>query len=102
MFEKFDTDGSGALDAQELMELYNENSIMVTEDEIHKLYGSNNINFTLQSFEQMNNDKRKLKNFRTVLKKIKPRLVSQSVPFKTRSFVPSTFDTMMADFGTKV
>jgi Ca2+-binding EF-hand superfamily protein len=34
LFEKFDADGSGALDSGELQILYNENGVMVTENEI--------------------------------------------------------------------
>jgi Ca2+-binding EF-hand superfamily protein len=47
LFNKFDADGSGALDAAELTELYNQNGIMVTLDQVKKLYGSNNVEFTL-------------------------------------------------------
>jgi len=41
LFEKFDADGSGALDADELTILYNDQGITVTVDEIRKLYGTN-------------------------------------------------------------
>lgn len=53
LFEKFDVDGSGALDSQELTALFNENGIVVTEAEIKRLYGSDNVKFTLDMFESM-------------------------------------------------
>lgn len=34
LFEKFDADGSGALDYQELAVLYNDNGVPITEEEI--------------------------------------------------------------------
>ena len=50
----------------------------------------------------MNQDKEKLRNYRDQLKKIKPRLMSQAVYCNTRKFIPTTFDTMMTDFGKSV
>lgn len=64
LFEKFDVDGNGSLDSGELTELYNKNNIMITQDEICKLFGETNLKFTLQMFEKMNEDKDKLRNYR--------------------------------------
>ena len=47
LFEKFDVDGNGSLDSGELTELYNKNNIMITQDEICKLFGETNLKFTL-------------------------------------------------------
>lgn len=49
----------------------------------------------------MNSSKEKLKHYRTRLKEIKPRLVSEAIPNNLRAFVPATFDTMMNDFGIR-
>ncbi len=75
---------------------------MVTEKEIQKMYGEKNVKFTLKMFEDMNNNKKKLKQFREVLKSIQSRLKSQAENDNTRVDIPSTFDAMMADFGTRV
>ena len=74
MFEKFDADGSGALDPQELTILYNENGINVSEEEIKRLYDDENLLFTLAAFEEMNKDNVRLRKYREVLKKMKLRL----------------------------
>lgn len=78
LFEKFDTDGSGALDAEELKILFNENGVMVSEDDIKALFGDAKVKFTLEMFEQTLTDKFKLKIFRESLKKIKDRLLNES------------------------
>lgn len=56
LFEKFDADGSGALDYQELAILYNENGVLVTESEIKKMYADENPLFTLAMFESITKD----------------------------------------------
>lgn len=63
LFEKFDADGSGALDADELTILYNENGVLVSEDDIKAMYGDENVKFTLEMFESTLTDKIKLKIF---------------------------------------
>jgi Ca2+-binding EF-hand superfamily protein len=75
LFEKFDTDGSGALDVQELTVLYNDNGINVTEGEIKRLYDDENVMFTLPAFEDMSKDINRLRIYRNALKKLKNRLV---------------------------
>lgn len=64
LFTKFDFDGSGALDVQELTALYNENGIKVDEDDVKMLYADEKVLFTLDSFESMNKDTIKLRDFR--------------------------------------
>lgn len=39
MFAKFDTDGSGALDAAELEQLYNKMGIRISKKEVQEMYG---------------------------------------------------------------
>jgi len=102
LFEKFDADGSGALDSEELKTLYNENGIMVTEDEIKKLYGDENVKFTLEMFESITNQKEKLKAYRSTLSRLRERLASDAMKENLRGYIPPTFDTMMLDFGNRV
>lgn len=65
---------SGALDASELAVLFNANGVMVAEDDIKMLYGSENVNFTLKMFERMTKDKESLRTFRETLKSLRGRL----------------------------
>ena len=74
MFETFDFDGSGALDAMELTALYNDNGVKVTEEEIKEMYSDEGVLFTLDMFEKMYQDPIKLRAYRQVLKKLKYRL----------------------------
>jgi Ca2+-binding EF-hand superfamily protein len=53
MFKVFDTDGSGALDAQELTVLYKQNGVHVEESDIEKMYGDPKVKFTLEMFDQL-------------------------------------------------
>lgn len=76
LFQKFDADGSGALDSQELEILYNENGIMVTEEEIINMYGVSPVLFTLDMFTSITKDKNKLRNYRNVLRKLRVRLAA--------------------------
>lgn len=75
---------------------------MVTEKEIIALYSVNPVLFTLDMFTSITKDKEKLSNFRNVLKKLRVRLAAQADHEKLRTYIPSTFDTMMVDFGTRV
>lgn len=70
LFEKFDADGSGALDYQELAELYNQNGVLVSEDEIKNLYNSETPKFTLNMFESITKDAIPLRHYRLFLHKI--------------------------------
>jgi hypothetical protein len=49
---------------QELTALYNENGIKVDEDDVKMLYADEKVLFTLDSFESMNKDTIKLRDFR--------------------------------------
>lgn len=44
--------------------LYKDNGVMVTENEIKRLYGNENVNFTLKMFENMTKDKERLRDYR--------------------------------------
>lgn len=102
LFEKFDADGSGALDSEELTALYNDMGVAVTEDEIKRLYGDENVKFTLEMFESLPKDLKKLQQFRRALKTMRYRLDSEVIKNDFRKFIPSTFEAMMHDFGTRV
>lgn len=49
----------------------------------------------------MNKDKQKLRQFRKEISKIMPEL-KRAVPARARQNIPTTFDVMMTDFGTRV
>lgn len=51
LFETFDSDGSGALDSDELVDLYQQNGIIIGTEEIAKLYGNPDVKFTLDEFK---------------------------------------------------
>jgi hypothetical protein len=110
LFEAFDLDGSGALDSRELCQLYNEQGIHVTEDEIKLLYRDDKIQFTLQEFENITKDPLRLNHFRRVLKQLQEELkdrkqkndLAAEGPIRISNCIPPTFDTMMIDFGSKV
>ena len=53
-------------------------------------------------FESFTNDEKALRVYRSSLKGLRPRLVAQASFDKVRDFVPSTFDSMMVDFGRRV
>jgi Ca2+-binding EF-hand superfamily protein len=64
LFEKFDFDGSGALDPDELAPLYQSMGIFLGEPEIALLYNDPNVKFTLKEFEKITKDKERLKIYR--------------------------------------
>jgi hypothetical protein len=66
------------------------------------LYGLDPLFFTLDMFTSITKDKAKLRNYRSVLKKLHVRLAAQADHDKLRQYIPTTFDTMMVDFGTRV
>ena len=70
LFETFDTDGSGALDPDELAELYQENGILVSEAQIALLYDHPDVKFTLEEFSNITKDRKRLQTYRKELKKI--------------------------------
>ena len=102
LFEKFDADGSGALDYQELCALYNENGVPVTEADIKLIYSDDNPKFTLPMFQTITQDVHSLRKYRQSLQKIKPRLVAEAKLKAKRANIPNTFDEMMLDFGVRV
>lgn len=102
LFEKFDADGSGALDAQELTTLYNEQGINISEEEIKKLYDDEGVLFTLPAFEEFSKDVQRLRHYRLTLSKMYHRLAAEAYQKSTRGFIPRTFDAMMLDFGNRV
>lgn len=99
LFTKFDTDGSGALDASELLHLYRENDVPVNSSDIEKLYGTN-INFTLERFIQITSNKNDLFRYHDYFKKIKEMLLARSKG--NRTYMPTTFDETMVDFGFRL
>lgn len=60
LFKKFDSDGSGALDVNELVELFADNSVEVDKETIKTMF--NNQKFTLRNFKSINESEESLKS----------------------------------------
>ena len=84
------------------MQLYTENGVRITEDEVRKIYGDKNVKFTLKMFDTMCKDLQKLRQYRSELGKLRPRIMNECFQDTVRQYVPTTFDSMMQDFGTRV
>ena len=101
LFETFDFDGSGGLDSGELVELYNQYGVPCSEDEIKMLYGGKDkVYFTLEMFQEMARDPMKLREYRNALSKVRQRIRNDAQ--EVVQYMPTTFDSMMAEFGNRV
>ena len=99
LFHKFDTDGSGGLDCGELVELYNQNNVPVDEGTITALFGED-INFTLERFINITQNKAELKRYFNAFKKLKAFMLLKAEG--QRTYMPTTFDETMVEFGYKL
>jgi hypothetical protein len=59
LFKKFDADGSGALDMDEIFELFQQNNVNIEKETIKTMF--NNQQFTLENFKNLNNSPNALK-----------------------------------------
>ena len=69
LFDQFDSDGSGALDIEELTDLYRSNAVPVTVDQIEKLFGKDAL-FTLDEFIRINSSKDDLMRYYRAFKQM--------------------------------
>lgn len=67
IFKKFDTDGSGALDLGELVDLFRQNKIFLDEDTVKLMF--NGDCFSLEKFKSMIDNDVELSQFRSILLK---------------------------------
>lgn len=65
IFKKFDSDGSGALDLGELVDLFKQNKIHLDKEVVRQMFSGDE--FTLEKFKLMINNDRDLSNFRRIL-----------------------------------
>ena len=65
IFNKFDADGSGALDLGELIDLFKQNRVHLDKDTVKKMFQANQ--FTLQKFKAIINSVEDLQRFKEVL-----------------------------------
>lgn len=93
LFLKFDTDGSGALDSNELYELFRENGVEIDAEVIRDMF--NNQAFTLRNFKDINNSPHSLLRFRSIMRSIRNMVKERN----NRTFVPYSFESMMQLFG---
>ena len=56
LFEKYDTSGNGLLDNKNLVQLYNENGVNLSESELKRMQGKDKIQFSLTDFENFGTD----------------------------------------------
>lgn len=66
------------------------------------MYGTENVQFTLDDFSNIVKDEQRLRVYREALSKIKYRLDDEAKKTQQRGFVPTTFDSMMLDFGNRI
>ena len=102
LFATFDKDGSGALDPDELVELYEQNGIFVNEAQIALLYDHPNVKFNLDEFKNITKDAQRLQTYRKQLKRLYRTLKAKAAERKIRNYIPRTFDAMMVDFGQRL
>ena len=65
IFKKFDKDGTGSLDTNELQDLFKEVNLYFDRETIRKLFGGNS--FTLQKFKEILKSQEQLKRIRDIL-----------------------------------
>ena len=65
IFKKFDRDGTGSLDTNELQILFREVKIDFDKETIRKMFGGDN--FTLHKFKEILNSQEHLKRIRDIL-----------------------------------
>lgn len=99
LFDQFDADGSGALDIEELTDLYRSNQVPITVDQIERLFGKDAL-FTLDEFIRINSSKNDLMRYYRAFKQMQ-RTLLEKANYK-RQFMPANFEDLVVDFGTNV
>ncbi len=66
IFAKFDTDGSGALDMEELVDLFKQNKIKLSRSTVKEMFQGDE--FTLEKFKSIISSDQDLQRFKDVLK----------------------------------
>ena len=99
MFHNFDEDGSGIIDSNEIIKLYNLHDIPIDSDSVLKLYGKN-ISFTLDKFIKITANREDLSRYFKHFKKIKKLMLARAFPM--RQYMPTTFDETMVEIGFKL
>jgi len=62
--------------------------------------GKNKVDFTLEMFQEMARDPMKLREYRNALSKVRQRIRNDAQ--EVVQYMPTTFDSMMAEFGNRV
>lgn len=73
IFTKFDTDGSGALDTGELVDLFKQNKINLDRNIVELMFSGEQ--FTLDKFKSMIDNDRDLSQFRAIVKSQKDKIL---------------------------
>ena len=75
IFRKFDQDGSGSLDINELVDLFKQNKVKLDKDTVKLMFQGNR--FTLQKFKAIINSDQDLQRFKDVLSGQRKRILTE-------------------------
>lgn len=75
IFKNFDSDGSGALDINELVELFQSNGIDLSKETVRQIFQGSE--FNLQKFKAMMDSDVDLRRFQAILKAHKGKIVAK-------------------------
>ena len=76
IFKKFDIDGSGALDTGELLDLFQQNKINLSQDTVKEMFGSDE--FTLEKFKAIINSEEDLSRFKKILARERAKIMTSN------------------------
>ena len=102
MFEKFDEDGSGTMEINELHTMFKKNGIEMTMDELFKIFkivdADGNGSLSLDEFQLYAYDKNAQERFRDIIREVRLRIdhefQNRKVPEK--QFFPSDFNNLLS------
>lgn len=119
IFTKFDTDGSGSLDLNEIIDLFRQNMVNLDKDTVKEMFQSDE--FTLKNFKQIVSSEESLQRFKDILLTQRKRILHDiergsdkkvaandeelsrkfdgMKQFRKVHYLPQTFETMMESFG---
>lgn len=75
IFNKFDTDGSRALDINELVDLFRQNKVRLDKDVVKLMFQADD--FTLQKFKAIINSETDLQRFKDIFARERPRVLQE-------------------------
>ena len=107
LFEKFDEDKSGSLEALELHEMFKKNGILLTMEELYKIFtivdADSNGSLSLDEFSVYTYDPEAQKRFRDVIREVRKRFDIQinSKKMPDKPYIPSEFNALFSHLYNK-